>query len=80
MEIAKKKWAPDACELAIFLDSVAAQYIEESRDGDAELLLKKSLEILERALGANHPEVGYSISLLGWLLISKGVTLRRSHC
>jgi tetratricopeptide (TPR) repeat protein len=46
------------------LSSLAPLYYHQGRYADAELLYKRSLVILEQALGPDHPEVAISLNSL----------------
>jgi tetratricopeptide (TPR) repeat protein len=58
---------PDLLGLASALNSRGSALFQESRFGEAELLLQQALAILEEALGSEHPHVANSLNSLAEL-------------
>ena len=54
------------------LTNLASMYIPQGRFGEAEPLVKRSIAILEKALGPEHPDVASSLNTLASVYKSQG--------
>jgi tetratricopeptide (TPR) repeat protein len=54
------------------LNNIADLYRSRGKLAEAELLLKRSLEIKEKALGPNHPDAALALYNLGVVALGRG--------
>ena len=67
-----QKFSSQDTRLAISLNNLAQTYVTEARYREAEPLYKRSLTILERAVGSNHSDVAKSLNGLAMLYKTQG--------
>jgi tetratricopeptide (TPR) repeat protein len=70
--IAAMEKAGDPVNLAIVLDNEGRMFHRQGKFAESELLRRRALELFERGLGKNHPEVAICASNLAQTLVSQG--------
>jgi len=68
LNVSSSTFGPDAVETGATLNDLALTYVSLARYAEAEPLYRQAIEIDEKALGRNHPELATSVNNLALLL------------
>jgi Tfp pilus assembly protein PilF len=72
MAVTEKAFGPDHPDVAQALNNLAAVYVRQGRNADAERFFKRSVATFEKTLGPNHPDLADVLENLAGLYKDQG--------